>query len=521
MHPSGTTRFLILLSCTCALFAQAIPNIVLVVNSASQDNRLSPACLADIIGTNLGTNASAGVLIGGRAPATVVFTGSGRWRVWIPDSVQPGQTTIQLGASAVFPITLTQYSPALFSADGTGSGSVSAVGYRIAANDALITPGYQLSETTPAQLGDELILDVTGLGAPDWSNEGPPPMDPPIVTIDGKQALVPWAFLVTDQTDPDLCYGACEPWHWEVAVSLPDSLAVHDQPITLTIGGASSQTLTIPISATPLVKAAVNAASFAANGPLVAGSLASVFGTTFGITDQSAGLAGQNTTGVSVTVNGAQSPLLAVLASIGLINLQVPVEAPDAGPATLKVATATGVSADFTVQMSLAAPGVFRIYSSNPQRPPVAAVLFNNTVWRVMPNDFAQELNIAGNCHASGIGAGTICGEPARRGIDYIQLWVTGMGKSTVNGDPSKAVLGTGQAAPASGNPLYWTLLQPTVTVGGVPAQPVLFSGAAPGFFGLYQINIQIPAAAPTGDYVPLVIASNGAADTTTTIAIR
>jgi uncharacterized protein (TIGR03437 family) len=515
-------RCLILLPCACALFAQGIPNIGGVVNAASQDNRLSPACLADIIGSNLGTNASAGVLIGGQVQATIIFASSNLWRVWIPDSVQPGRTTIQLGASQIFPITLTQYSPALFSADGRGLGIVSAVGYRIAPNHALILPGYRLSEATPAKLGDILILDVTGLGAPDWSNEGPPPMDPPIVTIDGQQALVPWAFLVTDQTDPDLCYGACQPWHWEVAVSLPDSLAVHDQPITLTIGGASSQTLTIPINATPIVNAVVNAASFAANGPLVAGSLASVFGTTFGVTDQSAGLPGQNTTGVSVTFNGTQSPLLAVLASIGLINLQVPVEAPDAGPATLKVTTAAGVSADFTVQMSPAAPGVFRIYSSNPERPPVAAVLFNNTQWRVMPNDFAQELNIAGNCLASGIGVATICGEPARRGIDYIQLWVTGMGKSTVNGDPSQPVLGTGQAAPASGNPLYWTLLQPTITVGGVPAQPVLFSGAAPGFFGLYQINILVPAAAPTGDYVPLAITMpNGATDNATTIAVR
>ena len=95
------------------------------------------------------------------------------------------------------------------------------------------------------------------------------------------------------------------------------------------------------------------------------------------------------------------------------------------------------------------------------------------------------------------------------------------MGKSYPNNDSSQPVLGTGQAAPASGNPLYWTLLQPTVTVGGVPA-PTLFCGAAPGFFGLYQINIQVPLAAPTGDYVPLAIATpNGATDNATTIAVR
>jgi uncharacterized protein (TIGR03437 family) len=512
-------RFLILLSCTCALFAQGPPSIANVVNAASQDNRLSPACVADIIGSNLGTDPTVVVMIGGRTPATVVSASPTVWRVWIPDSVPPGTTTIQLGASQTFPITLTQYSPALFSADGTGQGIVSAVGYRIASNDALIMPGYKLSETTPARLGDVLILDVTGLGAPDWSNQGVP-MDPPTVTIGGEPALVSWAFIVTPQTDPDLCYGVCQPWHYEVMVTLPDSMAVHDQLSTLAIGGASSQALTVPVNATPIVNAAVNGASFAAAAPLAAGSLASVFGTTFGVTDQTAGLPGQNSTGVSVSFNGVQAPLLAVLASVGLINLQVPVELPDAGPATMKVTTADGVSADFTVQLSPAAPGVFRIPSSLAARPPVAAVLFNNTQWLVMPNDFAQELGIAGNCHMSLIAAARICGEPAQHG-DYLQIYVTGLGKATPGGNPSQPVLATGQPAPGNGNPLYWTLLQPTVTVGALPAT-VQFAGVAPGFFGLYQINIQVPAAAPTGDYIPLVIAMpNGALDNATTIAIR
>lgn len=520
MRQSCAVRLLMLLSGACAVFAQSIPTITGVVNAASQSNGLSPACVADIIGSNLGTDPTAGVLIGGVRPATVISATSTRWRVWIPDSVQPGQTTIEVGASPAFPISLTQYSPALFSADGTGRGIVNAVGYRLASNHSLITPGYQLSETTPARLGDVLILDVTGLGAPDWSNEGVP-MDPPSVMIGGTPALMQWAFLVTDQTDPSLCYGACALWHYEVMVTLPDALAVHDQPIALSIAGVSSQTLTVPINATPIVNAVVNGASFASGAPLAAGSLASVFGTTFGIADQVAGLPSQNTTGVSVTFNGVQAPLLAVLSSVGLINLQVPVELPDAGPATMKVITAAGVSADFTVQLSTAAPGVFRIPSSNLQRPPVAAVLFNNTTWLVTPADFAQELNIPGNCHASGIGAASICGEPARRGVDYIQIYVTGMGKATPGGDPAKPVLGTGLVAPASGIPLYYSLLQPTVTVGGAPAT-VQFCGVAPGFFGLYQINIQVPAAAPTGNYIPLAITMpNGAVDNLTTIAVQ
>jgi uncharacterized protein (TIGR03437 family) len=41
--------------------------------------------------------------------------------------------------------------------------------------------------------------------------------------------------------------------------------------------------------------------------------------------------------------------------------------------------------------------------------------------------------------------------------------------------------------------------------LGGVDA-PVLFSGLAPGFAGLYQVNIQVPTGVPPSDAVLLVI---------------
>lgn len=47
----------------------------------------------------------------------------------------------------------------------------------------------------------------------------------------------------------------------------------------------------------------------------------------------------------------------------------------------------------------------------------------------------------------------------------------------------------------------------PTVLVGGITA-PVAFAGQAPGFPGVYQVNITIPQNAPTGSAVPLVVRS-------------
>ena len=61
----------------------------------------------------------------------------------------------------------------------------------------------------------------------------------------------------------------------------------------------------------------------------------------------------------------------------------------------------------------------------------------------------------------------------------------------------------TGQLGPS--NPPAVTPQLPRVTVGGVAAQ-VQFSGYAPGFLGLYQINAVIPTTAPVGSSVELSV---------------
>jgi uncharacterized protein (TIGR03437 family) len=62
--------------------------------------------------------------------------------------------------------------------------------------------------------------------------------------------------------------------------------------------------------------------------------------------------------------------------------------------------------------------------------------------------------------------------------------------------------------------------ITPTVTIGDVPAT-VLFSGLAPTYVGLYQINAQVPATAPSGDTVPLLVSIGGATANTVTIAVQ
>jgi len=93
------------------------------------------------------------------------------------------------------------------------------------------------------------------------------------------------------------------------------------------------------------------------------------------------------------------------------------------------------------------------------------------------------------------------------------------LGKATPEGDPNALALATGTVAPAGANPLYMTVQQPIVTIGGAPAQ-VQFSGIAPGFAGLYQVNVQIPAGIQTGDDVPITIAMPGSTVDKATIAV-
>jgi uncharacterized protein (TIGR03437 family) len=101
-------------------------------------------------------------------------------------------------------------------------------------------------------------------------------------------------------------------------------------------------------------------------------------------------------------------------------------------------------------------------------------------------------------------------GVPVKRG-QYIAIFGTGLGP--VSNQPA-----TGAAALS--NPLSSTLTMPTVTIGGAAAK-VTYSGLAPGFAGLYQVNALVPDSAPSGNNVSLVLSIGGVQSNTVTIAIQ
>jgi uncharacterized protein (TIGR03437 family) len=99
---------------------------------------------------------------------------------------------------------------------------------------------------------------------------------------------------------------------------------------------------------------------------------------------------------------------------------------------------------------------------------------------------------------------------PATRGQN-ISLYVNGLGP--VNNQP-------GSGFPASTTSITQKTPQtPLVTIGGQSAQ-VIYSGLAPGYVGLYQVNVTVPSNIPAGSQ-PLIISIGGATSKTSGITVQ
>jgi uncharacterized protein (TIGR03437 family) len=98
---------------------------------------------------------------------------------------------------------------------------------------------------------------------------------------------------------------------------------------------------------------------------------------------------------------------------------------------------------------------------------------------------------------------------PASRG-KTVQLYFNGLGP--VNNQPA-----TGEAP--SAQTLSRTTTLPTVTIGNVNAA-VQFSGLAPGYPGLYQVNVTVPTGAPVGTQ-PVILSIGGQSSPAVNIPVQ
>ena len=98
---------------------------------------------------------------------------------------------------------------------------------------------------------------------------------------------------------------------------------------------------------------------------------------------------------------------------------------------------------------------------------------------------------------------------PGKRDKDLI-LFATGLGK--VN--PAVA-----SGAAASDKPLSATSQEVTVTIGG-HGMIVSYAGLAPGYVGLYQINLRVPGDRVQGDSLPVVVTIGGVSSASSSATI-
>jgi len=210
-------------------------------------------------------------------------------------------------------------------------------------------------------------------------------------------------------------------------------------------------------------------------GSIAPGALVSIYGS---------GLAAGTTTAntfplpltlgsASVSVGGISAPIL--YASPTQLNIQIPFEAAS-GATTITVSVNGNAALTTPVTIQSSAPGTFLLQQG------AGAVVNQN-----------QSINSSG--------------QPAAAG-SVISAYVTGLGAV------SPAV---SSGLPAPGSPLSRVVGDVTATIGNAPAQ-IQFSGLAPGFAGLYQVNIVVPTLA-AGRYV-LTVSVGAAISNISTIAV-
>ena len=268
--------------------------------------------------------------------------------------------------------------------------------------------------------------------------------------------------------------------------------AASQTTVTVEAAGSSGVTGTLQLTgsvtastATPIVSAGgiVNAASYA---PMIApGAFIAIYGANFGATNVESGTPFPETLGNTQVLLGGQ-PLPLYFTSTGQIDAIVPYNIAPNSVQQVIVQTGTAYSQPQTVQVGAAQPGVFTQNQSG-----------------TGPGDILGQ-------KSGGVPSLNTAANPASVG-DYLWIYCTGLGTVTPSVPAGSA---------ASTTTLSYTDNTVTATVGGINAQ-VLFSGLAPGWVGLYQVNVIVPAGVAPGSNVPVVLTAAVAASAAVTVAIK
>ena len=252
--------------------------------------------------------------------------------------------------------------------------------------------------------------------------------------------------------------------------------------------GSLSTTFTIVSATQPAIfpNGALNGASFQLGQPVAPGSIVSLFGSNLSPVTQPFSTPyfpiSMQDVSVSFDTPTLSVPGRLIYLSPGQINIQVPWEMQQAVAAQqtavqVKVSIGGISGAVYNLPLAAYSPGIFE-----------------SPVGSAAALDLNNELISASN--------------PAAQG-KAVQLFVNGLGpvsNQPASGDPASLI--TQSLTPVT----------PTVTIGGQSAQ-VIFSGLAPGYAGLYQVNAIVPA---TGAGIqPISISIGGVTSKQINLAVK
>jgi uncharacterized protein (TIGR03437 family) len=219
-----------------------------------------------------------------------------------------------------------------------------------------------------------------------------------------------------------------------------------------------------------------DAASFQFGVPVAPGTLVSVFGENLnpaGAVPSALPLP-ERLGELEVRLNDEKIPLL--FAGPGQVNAQIPYNLVPDGEYQLEVRRGTAITTPQPVVIAQARPGVFTVDQSGQGQ---------GHIYRALADGSQRLADSAG---------------PTTAG-DVLVIYCNGLGLT------NPAVLAV------TANPV-------TVAIGG-KAAAVAFAGLAPGFTGLYQINVVVPGGVTPGSAVPVVITVAGQSSVPVTIAVQ
>lgn len=201
----------------------------------------------------------------------------------------------------------------------------------------------------------------------------------------------------------------------------------------------------------------------------------------------------QNT---AVYVNGVPAPLFFTYSGGTQINYQIPYGT-QPGTASVVVLRSDGEISRGTVNVVAASPALFTLSNQG-----TGQAIAQNAVDNSLNGDPATVPNA----------------KRVKKG-DYLVFYGTGAGAQLVDFTTRQSV-SVADGVASGANPIIATATTPTVTIGGKAAN-VAFSGLSPSFVGVWQLNVQVPADAPSGAAVDVVITYGGVTAKTLTVAVE